>query len=75
VWRLKRKASRLFEIARVFVRFDRVPRFILNANPQSTESQRIGNQIEAVIPTGERSGLQTHIATMESDSLCVRMKS
>ena len=27
------------------------------------------------IPTGERSGLQTHIATTESVSLCMRMKS
>jgi hypothetical protein len=27
-----------------------------------------------LIPTGERSGLQTHIATMESVSLCVQMK-
>ena len=27
------------------------------------------------IPTGERSGLQTHIATTESVSLCGRMNS
>jgi hypothetical protein len=27
------------------------------------------------IPTGERSGFQTHIAAKESVSLCVRMKS
>ena len=30
---------------------------------------------QRLIPTGERSGLQTHIATTESVSLCVRMKS
>ena len=30
---------------------------------------------QRLIPAGERSGLQTHIATMESVSLCVRMKS
>jgi len=28
-----------------------------------------------LIPTGERSELQTHIAAMESVSLCTRMKS
>jgi hypothetical protein len=30
---------------------------------------------QRLIPTGERSGLQTRIATTESVSLCVRMKS
>ena len=30
---------------------------------------------QRLIPTGERSGLQTHIATMESVLLDVRMKS
>jgi hypothetical protein len=30
---------------------------------------------QPLIPTGERSGLLTHIATMESVSSCVRIKS
>jgi len=30
---------------------------------------------QRLIPTGERSGLQTHTATTESVSLCTRMKS
>jgi hypothetical protein len=30
---------------------------------------------QASIPTGERSGLQTHIVATESGSLCERMKS
>jgi hypothetical protein len=30
---------------------------------------------EPLIPTGEQSGLQTHTATMDGVSLCVRMKS
>jgi hypothetical protein len=30
---------------------------------------------QRLIPTGERSGLQTHIATTESVSLCTRMES
>jgi hypothetical protein len=29
---------------------------------------------QRLIPTGERSGLLTHTATIESVSLCVRMK-
>ena len=35
----------------------------------------IGAASERLIPIGERSGLQTRIATTESVSLCVRMKS
>jgi hypothetical protein len=34
----------------------------------------LGLRLERSIPTGERSGLQTHIATMESASLCELMK-
>jgi hypothetical protein len=30
---------------------------------------------QRLIPTGERSGLQTHIAATEGVSLCMRMKS
>ena len=34
----------------------------------------LGDSGQPSIPTGERSGLRTHIATTESISLCVRMK-
>ena len=43
-------------------------RFVSNRNNEFAASQRL-------IPTGEPSGLQTHIATMESVSSCTRMKS
>jgi hypothetical protein len=35
----------------------------------------VGAASQRLIPTGEQSGLQAHIAAMESVSLCVRMKS
>jgi hypothetical protein len=35
----------------------------------------IGAVFQRLIPTGEQSGLQTHIAATESVWLCVRMKS
>ena len=35
----------------------------------------VGAASQRLIPTGERSGLQTYIATTGSVSLCVRMKS
>ena len=38
------------------------------------ESQRIVREDRLPVPTGERSGLQTHIAATVTDSLCVRMK-
>jgi hypothetical protein len=44
----------------VLVRFYHVASFILNANPQPTEGQRIGNQIEAVT-----AGLQKVSAQVE----------
>jgi hypothetical protein len=34
----------------------------------------VGAALQPWVPTGERSGLLTHIATTESVSLCVRMK-
>ncbi len=41
----------------------------------SAKPAGVGAASQRLIPTGERSGLQTHIATMESVSLCTRMKS
>jgi hypothetical protein len=35
----------------------------------------VGAAAQAWIPTGERSGLLTHIATTENGSLCTRMNS
>ena len=35
----------------------------------------VGAVSQRLIPTGERSGLQTHIATTESISLCMPMRS
>jgi hypothetical protein len=35
----------------------------------------VGAASQRLIPKGERSGLQTHIATTESVSLCTPMKS
>jgi hypothetical protein len=40
-----------------------------------SEPVGVGAGSQRLIPTGERSGLQTHIATTESVSLCTRMKS
>ena len=37
-------------------------------------TQRLGAGFQRLIPTGEQSGLQTHIATTESGSLCTQMK-
>jgi hypothetical protein len=34
----------------------------------------VGAASQRLIPTGERSGLQTHIAATESVTLCARMK-
>src|SRR4029453_4016061 len=55
------------------------------ASPDSSSSSSLpsfpsvgpstGAVSQRLIPTGERSGLRTHIATMESVSLRVRMKS
>jgi len=43
--------------------------------PRFTTFRITGNVSQRWIPTGERSGLLTRIAAMESVSLCVRMKS
>ena len=43
---------------------------IISARPDG-----VGAVSQRLIPTGERSGLQTHIAATESVSLCARMKS
>jgi hypothetical protein len=58
---MKTHFSWLPEIARVLVHLDHVARFNQNGSRE-------------VIPTGERSGLQTHIAATESVSSCVPMK-
>jgi hypothetical protein len=42
--------------------------------PWSANEAELGAGFQRLIPTGEQSGLQTHIAT-ETVSLCVRMKS
>jgi len=39
------------------------------------ESGGVGSLLQLSMPTGERSGLLTHIAVTESGSWCTRMKS
>jgi hypothetical protein len=46
----------------------------ISADNPSKARLKLGPAFQRLIPTGEQSGLQTHIAATESVSLCEQMK-